>query len=85
VVRPVVGADVAFAMFKPEAVAVHLEDVNVVGEAIEQRHALLRMVRNRELARRNYHLAGGVQRLRVVDGDDVLGWSASGSGIDRGC
>jgi hypothetical protein len=24
-------------MFKPEAVAVHLEDVNVVGEAIEQR------------------------------------------------
>ena len=36
-VRPVVGADVALAVFKPEAVAVHLEDVNVVGEAIEQR------------------------------------------------
>jgi hypothetical protein len=28
--------DAALAMFEPEAVAVHLEDVNVVGETIEQ-------------------------------------------------
>jgi len=28
--------DVALAVFEPEAVAVHLEDVNVVGKAIEQ-------------------------------------------------
>ena len=29
--------DVSLAVFEPEAVAVHLEDVNVVGKAIEQR------------------------------------------------
>jgi hypothetical protein len=29
--------DVALAVFEPEAVAIHLEDVNVVGKAIEQR------------------------------------------------
>jgi hypothetical protein len=29
--------DAALAVFKPEAVAVELEDVNVVGETIEQR------------------------------------------------
>ena len=29
--------DAALAMFEPKAVAVHLENVNVVGEAIEQR------------------------------------------------
>ncbi len=35
--RPVVGAGAALAVSEPEAVAVHLEDVNVVGEASEQR------------------------------------------------
>jgi len=30
-------SDLTFAVFEPEAVAVHLQDVNVVGEAIEQR------------------------------------------------
>jgi len=29
--------DAALAVLEPEAVAVHLEDVNVVGETIEQR------------------------------------------------
>jgi hypothetical protein len=37
VARPVVGAGVALAVFEPLAVAVRLEDVNVMGEAIEQR------------------------------------------------
>ena len=37
VARPVVGAGVALAVFEPVAVAVHLENVNVMGEAIEQR------------------------------------------------
>jgi hypothetical protein len=37
VVRPVVGAGVALAVFEPAAVAVRLADVNVMGEAIEQR------------------------------------------------
>jgi hypothetical protein len=29
--------EAALAVFEPKAVAVHLEDVNVVGEAIEER------------------------------------------------
>jgi hypothetical protein len=37
VVRPVGGAGVALAVFEPAAVAVHLEDEDVMGEAIEQR------------------------------------------------
>ena len=32
-----VVTDVALAVFEPEAFAVHLEDVNVVSKAIEQR------------------------------------------------
>jgi len=32
VARPVVGAGVALAVFEPVAAAVHLEDVNVMGE-----------------------------------------------------
>ncbi len=32
VARPVVGASVALAVFEPVAAAVHLEDVNVMGE-----------------------------------------------------
>jgi len=35
--RRLIVIDVALAVFEPEAVAVHLEDVNVVGKAIEQR------------------------------------------------
>jgi hypothetical protein len=30
-------SDAALAVFNPEAVVVHLEDVNLMGEAIEQR------------------------------------------------
>jgi hypothetical protein len=32
-----IRASAALAVFDPEAVAVHLEDVNMVGETIEQR------------------------------------------------
>jgi hypothetical protein len=35
--RRLIIIDVAFAVFEPEAVAVQLEDVNVMGKAIEQR------------------------------------------------
>src|SRR5260370_1667956 len=35
--RRLIVIDVALAVFEPEAVAIHLEDVNVVGKAIEQR------------------------------------------------
>src|SRR5271168_932942 len=35
--RRLIVADAALAVFEPEAVAIHLEDVNVVGETIEQR------------------------------------------------
>ena len=34
--RRLIVIDVVLAVFEPEAVAVHLEDVNVVGKAIEQ-------------------------------------------------
>jgi hypothetical protein len=33
-------SDAALAVFEPEAVAVHLKDVDVMGEAIEQRAPL---------------------------------------------
>jgi hypothetical protein len=35
--RRLIVIDMALAVFEPEAVAVHLEDMNVVGKAIEQR------------------------------------------------
>src|ERR1035437_2083506 len=35
--RRLIVTDAALAVFEPEAVAVELEDVNVVGKAIEQR------------------------------------------------
>jgi len=37
VLRRLIVIDGALAVLEPEAVAVHLEDVNVVGKAIEQR------------------------------------------------